>query len=146
MANPTLYRKFMLDAAALAVTTADAYSFSYFGPAAWRACCLLLLRRGYNFVEVDALLRSKLTRLAADGRRSANGHATSHDLARFLDSFDGLELRDVVDDYVLGINLEEMAAHGALSLIADPALEPYRARNRHELPPFPPLRLVWSRL
>ena len=94
-------------AIACALATSNAYSYPTYGATAWRACAALLLRRGYNLPEAEAILRSKLTRLAADGRRRYYAHATSQDLGRFLDSFDVPTLRDLIDDYVLGIMTEE---------------------------------------
>jgi hypothetical protein len=107
----------------LAESTADAYSFNAYGAPAWRACYALLYRRGYNACEAMAIMRSKLTRLAADDRRSAN--VTSADLGRFLDAFPPAELRGHVDDYVLGINGPD-------------------ADDATPVPSVPCLRLVWS--
>lgn len=106
----------------LAQSTADAYSFHYYGAKQWFACALMLVCRGYNAVEVDAILRSKLTRLAADDRTGRK--ATSADLSRFLNSL-GSELQGHVDDYVLGVQTED-----------DAPVVPVVARS---------LRLVWSR-
>lgn len=119
--NPTTLR-----AAEYAVTTSDAYSFPVYGSSAWMACYALLFRRGYNAVEAMAIMRSKLTRLAADSRRNPDAHATSRDLARFLDSMHRSTLQDIVDDYVLGIFGPD-----------DTVVAPMPSRCA--------LRLVWSR-
>lgn len=103
----------------------DAYSFSYYGARNWQACIDMLFRRGYNAIEVECIMRSKLTRLAADGRIPMSARfAAPRDLARLLDSL-GSECQSIVDDYVLGIMTEGDA----------PAPRPSRGA----------LRLVWSR-
>lgn len=106
----------------LAASTADAYSFNTYGARQWAACALMLVCRGYNAVEVDAILRSKLMRLAADSRTGRK--AMLSDLNRFLDSL-GADLQGHVDDYVLGVQTED-----------DAPVVPIVARS---------LRLVWSR-
>lgn len=51
-------------ATAIAEKTADAYSYDRY--ATWRGCALLLVLRGFNDREVEAILRSKLMRWAGD--------------------------------------------------------------------------------
>jgi hypothetical protein len=110
--------------------TADAYSYRYYGAKAWSACFAVLFQRGYNSTEASAIMRSKLTRLAADGRFTPDDHATPGDLDRLLASFDAPALRAIVDDYVVGINAEDLPASPQA---------PTRARRRGMI------RLVFSR-
>lgn len=69
----------------LAERTRDAYSFDRYGMASWRACCTLLLQRGYSEKLAEALLRRRCTRVAADDKKD-DRHATSGDLRRYLDA------------------------------------------------------------
>lgn len=113
--------------AKLATSTADAYSFHYYQAKGWASCCALLLDRGFNAVEVDAILRSVLTRFAADSVNTMRRFANGRDLAKFLDSqksFDGLTLQEYVDATVLAIQTED-----------DAPITPEPVK----------LRLVWSR-
>lgn len=71
------------DANKIAEATQDAYSFSRYGQKAWAASCRMLLRRGYDVRQIEAIMRSKWTRWAADGGK--NEKPTSKDLERFLD-------------------------------------------------------------
>lgn len=68
----------------LAMATENAYSHDTYGAKVWRASIALLLRRGYNLREVEAIMRSKWTRWAADQRNGLK--VTSTDLARFMDN------------------------------------------------------------
>jgi hypothetical protein len=70
----------------LAEKTDDAYSRERYGRS-WKACALLLLKRGFDEREVEAVLRSKWMRWAGDrSRKAAHRHYTSTDLARYLDT------------------------------------------------------------
>jgi hypothetical protein len=69
--------------AALAESTADAYSADSY--ASWSAVAGALLRRGYTAAQAESIMRSKLTRWAADQANSRDGRATANDLLRFLD-------------------------------------------------------------
>ncbi len=111
-------------AKALAIVTEDAYSFARYGHNVWAACYARLLQRGYNTIEAQAIMRSKLTRIAGDHRQGQR--ITSCDLTRLLDSIEPTELRALVDDYVIGI-------------FGPDEDEPTPA------PTAPALRLVWSR-
>ena len=75
---------------ALAARTADAYSWDNYEGYRWTAAIAMLVRRGYTDREVEAIMRSKWTRWAADmasSRRSYRyGRTSSMDLARFLDT------------------------------------------------------------
>jgi hypothetical protein len=136
-------------ACAYAITTCDAYSFTRYGATAWAACYALLFRRGYNSTEAMAIMRSKLSRLAADHALNQGRYATSRDLARFLDSFqDAAELQGHVDDYVLGINTEDVDPQPDCdSPTYQAALSTWRAHGRGTIPyrTVPALRLVWRR-
>jgi hypothetical protein len=67
---------------ALAAKTEDAYSFDRY--ASWKACCAMLLRRGYTAEQAEAVLRSKWTRWAADASKQIFGRATSKDLSHWM--------------------------------------------------------------
>lgn len=62
--------------------TADSFSFDRYGEAAWRATILWLLQQGYTYSGVEAIMRSKHTRWAAD---NANRYSriTSGDFKRY---------------------------------------------------------------
>lgn len=70
-------------AARLAEQTADAYSADAY--TSWRACAMLLLKRGYSEREAEAILRSKVTRWAGDASNKRYGQITARDLAAYLD-------------------------------------------------------------
>lgn len=72
----------------LAEKTADAYSAALYGPVEWTRCARLLQARAYTDREVEAILRSKWTRWAADGSYTPQ-QPTAADLAKFLDSIHG---------------------------------------------------------
>lgn len=72
-----------LQAKKLAARTSDAYSASRY--ASWEAVARALLGRGFTPLAVEAILRSKLTRWAADASSAAHGRATANDLLRFID-------------------------------------------------------------
>lgn len=75
----------------LAARTKGAFSFSNYGLQRWRAAIRMLLRRGYDEREIEAIMRSKWTRWAGDhasGRKGWRyGRTNSADLARFLDGY-----------------------------------------------------------
>jgi hypothetical protein len=98
-------------ARALAEKTADAFSYDRYGERGWRACVKLLIRRGYNDREVEAILRSKWMRWAGDGAQTTRyGHHNSVDLARFLDVSMGRHecTQKDVDELVAGTFTEEL--------------------------------------
>lgn len=72
-------------ATVIAQRTQDAYSFDRYGERGWRACALMLARRGYTDRQIEALLRSKVTRWASDNSNARYGRVSSIDLARYLD-------------------------------------------------------------
>ena len=73
----------------LADRISDAYSFDRYGVTGWRACVRMLSRRGFNDREIEAIMRSKWTRWAADSAKNYR-QPNSADLARFIDGLDNL--------------------------------------------------------
>ena len=75
----------------------DAYSTSNYN-GNWIPSIKMLRKRGYNDQEVEAIIRSKWTRWAADGSGKSYGRNNSADLARFLDNTQNLavEVADLV--------------------------------------------------
>lgn len=76
---------------AIAEATQNAYSVNAYQPKSWRQCCRMLASRGYSAHWIEEIMRSKFTRWASDGRgNKPYGYSTSKDLARFLDSGNGI--------------------------------------------------------
>lgn len=73
-----------LTIAALAEKCADAYSTDQYG-GKWNGCVTMLRARGYSDLAIEAVLRSKWTRWAADASGKPYGRNSARDLARFLD-------------------------------------------------------------
>lgn len=71
-------------AEAIAVSTANAYSFPNYGMTAWRACARYLLSRGLDREQVEAFLYSKHMRWAADEHGNRYGHASSVGLREYV--------------------------------------------------------------
>lgn len=69
------------EAAMIAARTTDAYSFDRYGRGPWTMIAKRLAQRGYDAQQIEAVLRSKITRWAADSARVP----TSMDVLRFLD-------------------------------------------------------------
>lgn len=69
-------------AKALAARTEDAYSFRRY--ASWPAVADALLNEGYSTAQTEEIMRSKITRWAADNSKASYGRATSLDVLRFL--------------------------------------------------------------
>lgn len=55
-----------LDVRALALRLENAYSTDRYRNG-WSGCVRMLLKRGYNEAQIEAIIRSKWTRWAADG-------------------------------------------------------------------------------
>lgn len=73
------------EAQALAQLTEGAYSFDRYG--SWQACATMLLRMGFDQRQAEAILRSKITRWAADASASNRyGRATALDLQRYINA------------------------------------------------------------
>ena len=73
----------------------DAYSTdNYKGN--WVPCIKMLRKRGYDDQQVEAIIRSKWTRWAADSSNKAYGHANSADLSRYLENVTLAEVNDLV--------------------------------------------------
>lgn len=83
----------------------DAYSTTRYKNG-WHASIKMLRRRGYNDRQIEAIIRSKWTRWAADVSDHRYGHHTSADLARFLDSHTSTQLKAAVAELV-GQTFEE---------------------------------------
>lgn len=66
------------------------YSLDNYG-GDWTACIKMLRKRGMSDREIEAVLRSKWTRWAADASSKSYGKANSADLARFLDTVRDLD-------------------------------------------------------
>jgi hypothetical protein len=75
-----------VDVDALAVATSDAYSRDTYTDGGWLEACRLLAKRGYNALEIEAILRSKFTRWDADFSNKPYGRNTGADLLRWLDA------------------------------------------------------------
>lgn len=67
---------------ALAARTTDAYSFNRY--ANWPACAAALERAGFTERQAEAILRSRITRWAADESQHKYGSATAADLMAFI--------------------------------------------------------------
>lgn len=68
----------------IAAQTTDAYSFPRYGKKHWLDCVRMLVTHGYDAVQVECILRSKITRYAAD-RHEGRGKATAGDLLQFVE-------------------------------------------------------------
>lgn len=75
----------------------DAYSTDNYN-GTWIPCIKMLRKRGYDDRQVEAIIRSKWTRWAADSSDKRYGRNNSKDLARFLDAQKNLaaEVADLV--------------------------------------------------
>ncbi len=72
--------------AALVTKTADAYSFDRYGVQEWRRATRLLIDRGLDDRQIEAILRSKWTRWAADHcADNVRFKVRGDDLIRFMD-------------------------------------------------------------
>jgi len=69
----------------LAEKCSDAYSVDNY-KGGFGSCVAMMRRRGYNDDEIEAVLRSKWTRWAADSSDKNYGYNNSADLGRFLDT------------------------------------------------------------
>lgn len=70
-------------ASRVAGRTADAYSYDRYTN--WAACAKALLREGYTERQAEEILRSKITRWAADASGKAYGRSNGADLLRYLE-------------------------------------------------------------
>ena len=68
----------------------DAYSTDNYN-GNWSPSIKMLRKRGYDDRQVEAIIRSKWTRWAADGSDKSYGHTNSADLSKFLDTVSNLE-------------------------------------------------------
>jgi len=90
-------------ARALAAKTADAYSVSRY--ASWPACAQVLVTMGLNDLGVEAVLRSKWMRWAADGSSEREGRVPASAIKTALDGAvrgDAQALHRLVDELIVG--------------------------------------------
>src|SRR5262245_50068851 len=76
-------------AVAVAERCNDAFAFDRYR--SWTSLAKMLAGRGYNAREIEAILRSKWTRWAADSSDRPYGKATAIDLASMLDVYEHFE-------------------------------------------------------
>lgn len=79
----------------IAERTKDAYSFRRYSKSGWRESARMLARRRYNEIEIEEILRSKMTRWAGDFSDKKYRCVTSKDLEKFLDNYGPSLARDV---------------------------------------------------
>lgn len=82
------------EARAVAARCADAHSADRYR--SWAGLARGLARRGFTAQEIEAVLRSKWTRWAADHSRAPWGRATFADLEAVLDKYSWKDLDDLV--------------------------------------------------
>lgn len=70
----------------LADKTRDAYSACRYN--SWKACVKALRKEGYDDMQVEAILRSKTTRWAADHSKNSYGKASSVDLLNYVRQYE----------------------------------------------------------
>ena len=73
------------EAEALSARTHDAYSYDNYLPLEWTKACQMLLNRGFDETEVEAIMRSKWTRWAHDMSGQDYGETSALDLMAFID-------------------------------------------------------------
>lgn len=78
----------------LAERLSDAYSTDRY-KGGWAGCIRMLRRRGYNDLQIEAIIRSKWTRWAADS--ASTNCAGPAVLAKFLDTYRNDALKKEVD-------------------------------------------------
>jgi hypothetical protein len=76
----------MLSTKALTEKTSDAYSACRYN--SWKACVKKLRVFGCNDNEIEAILRSKWTRWAADSSKSSYGKESSVDLINYIKKYE----------------------------------------------------------
>lgn len=69
--------------------TSDSYSFNRYN--SWKSCIKKLRSRGHNDFEIQAILRSKWARWAADSSSNPYGKASSLDLIRYIERSESLQ-------------------------------------------------------
>lgn len=70
----------------------DAYSTSRYKDG-WLDCVRILRERGYDDFRVEFIIRSKITRWAADASYHTDGNVTGQDLLHYIDFVDPQALR-----------------------------------------------------
>lgn len=73
--HPAVFREKLAPAMASSVArmTEDAFSFSRYGQIEWDKAARMMARRGYNAHEIEAILRSKITRWSEEGTAAGLG-------------------------------------------------------------------------
>lgn len=79
----------MLTVQELSEKTSDAYSFDRYN--SWKACIKKLRKADYDDREIEAILRSKWTRWAADAANKPYGKASSVDLLNYINQHETKE-------------------------------------------------------
>lgn len=80
----------MLTVEQLAEHCSDAYSTDRYRNG-WVPCVKMLRKRGYDDQQIEAILRSKWTRWAADSDNASYGSVPASALGRFLDSLENCQ-------------------------------------------------------
>lgn len=73
------------EAKQLSAQTSDAYSYDNYAAGEWTKACQILLNRGFDAEEVEAIMRSKWTRWAHDMSGHDYGETSALDLMTFID-------------------------------------------------------------
>lgn len=73
------------EAQQIAERTEDAYSFDRYAPQEWSRTAQLLAKRGHDARVIEAILRSKWMRWAADAGGRDYGKAKASDLIKWLE-------------------------------------------------------------
>lgn len=79
----------MLTIEELSEKTSDAYSYDRYN--SWSACIKALRKAQYNDMQIEAILRSKWTRWAADSSDKSYGKSSSVDLMKYINENETLE-------------------------------------------------------
>ena len=82
---------------ALAEQCSDAHSTKSYG--GWVRTVTLLREHGYNDREIEAIVRSKWPRWAADGSENPNGRASAEDLLEYVRKAGPAELAALVEEH-----------------------------------------------
>ena len=85
-----------VSAAQIATLTANAYSADLYGVKRWTEAAQIMIDRGFNLVEIDAVLRSKHMRWYRD----ANPIFSEKTFIRYLaDNVGGIERLNLINGY-----------------------------------------------
>lgn len=91
-------------AAMVAARTQDAFSWDRYAPKEWAKICGHLAAMGWNELQIEAVLRSKWTRWAADQSERPYGKITARDFVNWLASgaWTPDDLEERVEELVVG--------------------------------------------